>query len=167
MYYLPCLAGTGLVAWLSDILNFYSGTCHLSSCPHPAPEKEQPRSRADVCKWHRVGGQEFRPGCWSTRVFDDSDCWSVLCNREWEESLAHVCSLLQSEGLASFTQSRAQNADMVLLERIKIIIAGWSGKNRAKQKFFSPIVTWHLFLLEVLSQSISTELLQRRAVCSC
>lgn len=81
IYYLPCLAGTGLVAWLSNILNFHSGTCHLSACLHPAPEKEQQRSRAEICKGHCVRGQEFGPGHWSTRLFDDSDCRSVCAIR--------------------------------------------------------------------------------------
>lgn len=58
-----------------------------------------------------------------------------------------VCSLLQREGLASFTQNRPWNENLVLLEGIKIKITGWCGKNKAEQKFFSPVVTWHLFLL--------------------
>lgn len=32
IYYLPCLAGAGLVAWLSDVLNCHGETCHLTSC---------------------------------------------------------------------------------------------------------------------------------------
>lgn len=93
IYYLLCLAGTGLVAWLGDVLNFHSGTCHLSACLHPAPEKEQQRSRAEVCKGRCVHGQE----CWSTRLFDHGDCRSVLWNREREESFPLVCSLLQRQ----------------------------------------------------------------------
>lgn len=138
IYYLPCLAGAGLVAWLSDVLNCHGETCHLTSCTWKRAAKEQSWGlQVAPCGW---------AGIW-TWLFDDSDCRSVLWNQEWEESFPLVCGLLQREGLASFTQSRPQNADLVLLERIKIIIAGWCGKNKAKQKFFFPIVSWHLFLL--------------------
>lgn len=105
-YYQLCLAGTGLVGWLSDVWNFHSGTSLL---PVFCTWKRAARSRKEVYKGHSVHGQEFGPGCWSTGLFDISNCRSVLWNQEWEESFPLVCRPLQREGLDSFTQSRPQN----------------------------------------------------------
>lgn len=141
---LPALPGRD---WASSLARWCFKFPHwdlpLVSLPASCTWKGAAKEQVEVCKGHCVRRQE----CWSTKLFDHSDCRSVLCNQEWEESFPLVCSPLQREGLASFTRSRPQNADLVLLKRIKIIISGWSGKNKAEQKFFSPIVTWHLFLL--------------------
>jgi len=84
-----------------------------------------------------------------------------MCHQEWEASWPLVRSLLQREVLGPFTQRRPQNADFVLFKRTKIVITGWSGKSKAKQKFFSLVATCHLFPHQVPSQSVSTELMQK------